>query len=112
MKPFLIVLAIVAAGGLLIWWGIKTKSLPKILSGVITILGGILGGAIKRNSDLRKEVRSKDAEISARKEAVKEVKDVQQKIKEIDKDTSARPETKDAPASGESSSRLDRLNRL
>ena len=112
MKTWIIVAVLVLLGAGLIYWGIKTKNLPKVLTGIAAVLAGLFGASPKRNGDLKKEIKQKDEEIAARKEAVKEVKDVQQKIKEIDKDTSGKPETKDAPASGDSASRLDRLNSL
>lgn len=112
MKTYIIVAVVILIGGGLIYWGIKTKNLPKVLAGIAAILAGLFGASLKKNSDLKKEVKKKDEEIAARKEAVKEVKDVQQQIKEIDKDTSGKPEKVDAPASGDSTERLNRLNSL
>ena len=112
MKTWLIGLLCVLAGGALIYWGIKTKSLPKILAGVAAVLGGILGATIKKNSDLKTELKAKDAEIAERKKTTEVVKDVQKQIKDIEEDKTEQPQKVEPPASGDSAGRLDRLRRL
>ena len=112
MKTWIIIVLAIAAGAALIWWGIKSKSLPKALGGVIAVIGGILGGFVKKNSDMKAELKKKDAEIAERKKTTEVVKNVQKEIKEIDRSTEGKPEKVNPPASGDSSDRLDRLNRL
>jgi len=111
MKTYMIVILAVLAGGFLIWLGIKTKSLVKILGGIGTILGGLLIGTTKRVNEQKEELKKKDEEIAMTKKAVEEVHYVQEEIKKV-KDETPAPETKTPAAPGDSQSRLDRLNKL
>ena len=98
-------------GGILIWVGIKTKSFTKILGGIATVLGGLFGWQTKRVSQKSAEVKAKDAQIKDAEKQMEEIHEVQQEIKGAEAAVE-KPEPVPPADAGDSTARLDRLNRL
>ena len=106
---------LVLGGALLIWWGVRSGSVKRVLAGIASAitgaLGFLLGRADKRIRKQEQELETKTAQLQDAAEKVKEVEDVQKEINEV-RQSSEKPEAVPPPAVGDSAARLDRLNRL
>lgn len=79
---------------------------------VVVILGlfGINVMKSKKIKDQKEEIKTQDALIVKKKEEMKRINEVQTKINEAE--SLPAPKKKEAPPSGDSASRLERLNKL
>ena len=87
------------------------------MNGIITVLVvvilGLFGINVMKSKKIRnqkEEIKTQDIVIEKKKEEMRTINEVQTKIKEAK--SSPAPEKKEAPLSGDSVSRLERLNRL
>lgn len=101
----------VIVGGLLVWWGIRTKSLTKILGGIAAALLGLLGMQTRRVNKKTEEIKVKESQLQQAEEQMEEIHVVQQEIKQVEANTE-KPAPVPSADAGDSGARLDRLNRL
>lgn len=87
------------------------------MNGIITVLVVVILGLFginvmksKKIKNQKEEIKTQDIVIEKKKEEMKRINEVQTKINEAK--ASPAPGKKEAPAAGDSSSRLERLNKL
>lgn len=86
------------------------QNLGYILVGVLVGLFGVFVSVIRSLSAEKKKVKKLEKTVEERKGEMEKIATVQKKVEEIKSEK--KPEAKAAPPSGDSSSRLERLNRL
>ena len=77
------IVALIAIGAILVFWGIKTKNLPKVMAGVISSLTGIVLHLFKRNDEMRDEIKAKEAEVERQREVVKLHEEFSAKVDDV-----------------------------
>lgn len=82
-----------------------------ILIGVCGVLFGIVCLKSKKIDALKKDTQTKEQTIAVAKEKIQEVNNVQQEIKKIETESTP-PEVVPSATSGDSDSRIERLNQL
>lgn len=73
----------IAIGAILVFWGIKTKNLPKVMAGVISSLTGIVLHLFKRNDEMKDEIKAKEAEVERQREVVKVHEEFSAKVNDV-----------------------------
>lgn len=82
-----------------------------ILIGVCGVLFGLVCLKSKKIDTLKKDTQTKEQTIAVAKDKIQEVKNVQQEIKKIETESTP-PEIVPSATSGDSDSRIERLNQL
>lgn len=104
----------IVASGLLIYFGVKTKTFNKIFSGIGTAVSGLLLLLLGIKSKQLKKVSEENAKLSKinehTSERMEDVKTVTENIRK--KESENVKDEKELPPSGDSASRIDRLNKL
>ena len=77
------IVALIAIGAILVFWGIKTKNLPKVMAGVISSLTGIVLHLFKRNDEMKDEIKAKEAEVERQREVVKVHEEFSAKVNDV-----------------------------
>jgi len=90
MKEIIIVAVCGMIAALLIFWGIKTGSIQKVLLGLLSALSAVAVCLFKSNREKKEELKKKEAEIEARKKETALQKEVmnthiesQKKVEEV-----------------------------
>ena len=84
-----------------------------ILASLGTVLAALLRGALKRNETLKEERKDAEDQLYLVRSQMETVRQCREDLGLIEKKAEEeKPVKKDPPASGDSSSRLERLNRL
>lgn len=114
MSNVVICILVTIVGLALVFWGIKTKTLKKILTGVGTSVLGVLALIFSVKSKQNKKLKEENAKLTKITEdannRMNDIKDVVSDFKE--KEQEIKVEKQELPNSGDSDSRLDRLNKL
>ena len=87
--------------------------MSELILGLIVAILGLLGFGAYKSHKLEKQkekIREAEAKAEIREKQMEVVHEVRKELKIIEEEKP--PEKVEAPASGDSSSRLDRLNRL
>ncbi len=82
-----------------------------ILVGLCGVLFGIIAYKDKKISKLKNESKTNKQTAEVAEKRIEEVEDVQKKLKDLEKNSTP-PEEVPTPSTGDSQSRLDRLNKL
>lgn len=84
-----------------------------ILAAIGAVLTALLRGTLKREEKLKEEKKDAETELYLLKSQMETVRECRKDLGLIDeKAEEEKPVKKDPPASGDSASRLERLNRL
>lgn len=81
-----------------------------ILGGLFIGLVGIFISVLKNMSIQKKQIRNLEKTVGNKKMEMEKIADVQEELRKVSQEKE--PERKEAPAAGDSYSRLDRLNSL
>lgn len=85
----------------------------EIITVLVVVILGLFGINVMKSKKIKnqkEEIRTQETVIEKKKEEMKTINEVQKKINEAE--SLPAPEKKSAPASGDSSSRFERLNKL
>lgn len=89
----------------------STAAFIAILFGVCAVLVVIICLLVRKNASLKSEISSGRQTIRRAEDNIQEVEDVQHEISKVDEESTPQEDVP-PPVSGDSASRLDRLNRL
>ena len=85
----------------------------EIITILVVVILGLFGINVMKSrkiKDQKEEIKTQDIIIKKKKEEMETINEVQTKINEAE--STPAPEKKTAPVSGDSASRLERLNKL